>query len=228
LSESTKQARAAAYISFTGFLSRRTEGMIKKGSPSKEIVSRTFYQIRDKVKSNALNQKQWLSFLHELKKINTRDALIAKMILQGGKRKSEVLQIKVSDINFEKNEISYKQLKTKGMEKIIIITYPQYVMEELFLYLKGRTEGYVFITSTGNRISPSQLNRSFQSVGKKIGVPFRITPHTLRTSTITFLSSQGFSDSDILKVTGHSSAKMIRLYDKSETALNITKQINLI
>lgn len=41
-SECTRQARAACYISFTGFLSRRFGGMIKKAVPSKRGRAKPF------------------------------------------------------------------------------------------------------------------------------------------------------------------------------------------
>jgi len=47
--ECTRQARAACYISFTRFLSRRTEGMIKKAIPSKEGNSKTFFRVFEKL-----------------------------------------------------------------------------------------------------------------------------------------------------------------------------------
>ncbi len=86
LSECSKQARAACYISLTRFLSRRTQGVIPKATPSREGVSKTFYRVRDKVATEAMTRAQWSDFLEELHKINPRDCLIAKIILQGGKR----------------------------------------------------------------------------------------------------------------------------------------------
>ncbi len=94
--ETTKQSRAACFISFTGFLDQRTEGVIKKAVPSREGVNRTFFKVRDEVTTKALNQSQWLSFLSALDNINHRDCLIAKTILQGAKRKSEVLELRLS------------------------------------------------------------------------------------------------------------------------------------
>jgi hypothetical protein len=69
-SETTRQARAAAFISFTRFLSRRTEGVIKKALPSREGVTKTFFRVHDKVVSNAMTQAQWSRFFQELEKIN--------------------------------------------------------------------------------------------------------------------------------------------------------------
>jgi integrase/recombinase XerD len=49
--ESTRQARAACYISFTGFLNRRLQGFIKKALPSKEGSAKTFFRTGEKVKN---------------------------------------------------------------------------------------------------------------------------------------------------------------------------------
>ena len=62
----------------------------------------------------------------------------------------------------------------------------------------------------------------------KANVPFRVTPHTLRSSNVTFLKQQGFADSEIMKVTGHASADMIYAYDKSNRADNASKRVNLV
>lgn len=130
-SETTRQSRAACFISFTGFLDRRTEGVIKKAVPSREGVNRTFFKVHDEVVTEAMNQCQWIAFLSELEKINHRDCLIAKTILQGAKRKSEVLELKLNQINWKTREISFKQKKTGGREQITVITYPDEFMGQL-------------------------------------------------------------------------------------------------
>ena len=116
-SEATRQARAALYCAFTRFLSRQTEGMIRKAVPSREGTTKTFFKIRETVATRPLKRQQWEKFLKELEKINTRDALIAKLMLQGGKRKSEVLSLQFEQLNWENHPITYSQVKTRGMVK---------------------------------------------------------------------------------------------------------------
>ena len=137
-SEATRQARAAGYISFTAFLQRRTQGVINKAISNKEGVSKTFFKIRDKVKTPTLTKKQTINFFIELKKINYRDYLIAKVILQGGKRKGEVLALERKNIDFENNRITFKQSKTRGVIKQTVVNYPEVFMNELGDYLKKR------------------------------------------------------------------------------------------
>lgn len=227
LSECTKQARAACYISFTRFLSRRTHGIISKAIPSREGAAKTFYRVREKVATHAMTRSQWIAFLHELQKINSRDCLIAKIILQGGKRMSEVLSLHTGQIDYLTNEITFQQSKTKGYEKETVITYPQAVFDELKEYIGGR-DGLVFITKNGQRVMPNQLAVTLEKAGAQAKIPFKVTPHVLRASTVTYLKREGFADSEIMKVTGHASAEMVHAYDKSERAQNASKKVSLV
>lgn len=92
----------------------------------------------------------------------------------------------------------------------------------------GDREGFVFLSAKGNPVILNQVANTFARAGKKAGIPFKVTPHVLRASAETYLKQQGFADSDIMKITGHSSGEMIRAYDKSERADNATKKISLV
>ena len=227
ISECSKQARAACFIAFTRFLSRHTDGMIKRAVPCKEGTAKTFFRVREKVKTNAMTHKEWSLFLRELGATNMRDCLIAKLILQGGKRISEVLSLTRDQIDFDAREITFKQSKTRGCQKETVITYPQSIMDELKDYL-GERRGHVFITYRGNAVVQTQLAYTFSLAGNRAKISFKVTPHVLRATTVTYLKREGFGDSDIMKVTGHSSAEMVHAYDKSERSNNPTKVISLI
>ena len=226
-SECSRQARAAAYISFTSYLCRQTDGIIKKALPNREEANKTFKRVHKHVVTEAMTQAQWISFFEELKKINSRDCLLAKIALQGGKRIGEVLSLTTDKIDWNANQITFKQLKTRGAIEETVITYPLSVMSELRQYIDGR-EGLVFVTRTGKRIPMCQLATTFEKAGKLAKIPFKVTPHVLRASTVTYLKQQGFSDSDIQKVTGHASSEMVNAYDKSSRADNASKKVSLI
>jgi integrase/recombinase XerD len=225
--ESTRQARAACYISFTGFLNRRLQGVVKKALPSKEGITKTFFRISDKVKTQAMTQAQWITFFKELEKINPRDCLIGKIILQGGKRVNEVLSLQTYQIDWERSEITFMQSKMKGVYKETVITYSDSIMKSLRNYIGDRI-GSVFITKFGKSVMINQIAVTFAKAGKKAGIPFKVTPHVLRASTVTYLKQQGFHDSDIMRVTGHASSEMVFAYDKSARADNASKKVNLI
>ncbi|MFQ5729323.1 MAG: tyrosine recombinase XerC [Waddliaceae bacterium] len=227
MKETTRQARAALYISFTRYLSRRFKGIFVKAMPSREGNEKTFYRVHEKVVTEAMNQNQWTAFFAELEKINPRDALIGKVALQGGKRISEVLSIHTEQLDWEKREITFTQSKTRGVSKQTVITYSESIMEALG-NLTGDSEGYVFLSATGNPVILNQVANTFARAGKKADIPFKVTPHVLRASAVTYLKQQGFSDGEIMKITGHASGEMIRAYDKSERADNPTKKVNLV
>jgi integrase len=227
MKETTKQARAALYISFTRYLSRRFKGMFTKAMPSREGNEKTFFRVHEKVVTEALNLQQWTAFFSELEAINPRDALIGKIALQGGKRIREVLSLRTEQINWDSREITFTQSKTRGVSKQTVITYPQSVIEAL-KKLVGERVGRVFITTNEKPVVLNQVARTFALAGKRAKIPFTVTPHVLRASAVTYLKQQGFSDSDIMKITGHASGEMIRAYDKSERADNPTKKISLL
>jgi integrase/recombinase XerD len=225
--EATKQLRAACYSSFTRFLHRRTGGLMRKAIPSKEGHQKTFFHIRDKVVTPAMNRAQWTRFISCLEMVNKRDALIGKVILQGGKRSCEVLTMTHDMINFAENKITFKQSKTQGVEKHTVITYPQYLMDELKEYL-GEREGLVFLTRNGRKVTRLQIALTFEKAGNMADIPFKVTPHVLRASAVTYLKKEGFSDSDIMKVTGHTSVESVHAYDKSDMEDNPTRLVSLV
>jgi integrase len=78
-----------------------------------------------------MTQSQWILFLDALEQISPRECLIAKLILQGGKRVNEVLSLQTQHIDWDRRKIVFEQSKTKGLKKATVITYPQSVMEKL-------------------------------------------------------------------------------------------------
>jgi integrase len=201
--------------------------MIPRVIPCKDEGNKTFRKVRDVVDTDAMTQVQWLSFFEALEAINARDCLIAKIILQGGKRVQEVLSMMCDAIDWDNRQITFKQSKTKGVDRETVITFPESIMSALKEYIGDRME-LVFITRTGKEIPRLQLAITFEKAGAIAKIPFKVTPHVLRATTVTYLKQQGFSDSDIMKVTGHASSEMVNAYDKSSRADNASRKVSLI
>lgn len=226
--EATKQARAAAFISLTRYLQRATGGLIRAAVPNHEKTRPTFRQVRITASTQSLTKVQWTKFLLSLKETSFRDYLVAKMILQGAKRVSEVLTARIEQIDWDKSQIVFKQLKSKEIEKFTIITYPKEFMQELKQYLGERKEGLIFRTRFAQSLTQAHVYRAFAAAGKKSGAPFTVHPHVLRASAITYLSMQGYSADQIMKVSGHADAKLVRYYDKTPIENNPSKEVNLL
>lgn len=222
--EATRQNRAALFVSFTGFLQRRTKGVIRKAVPNKEGTGKTFSKIRDKCTTRAMSQAQWTVFLASFS--FPRDSLIAKVVLGGGKRIGEVLGLSWDKVDFDEKVIHFAVSKSR-VEKEVVITYPQHLFDHLSLLTSPR-DGLVFVTRTGRKISHKHIYSSFVRAGKKAKIPFRVTPHVLRASCVTYLVSNGYSSEQIKLVTGHSTADGVLYYDKRSAADNLTKKISLV
>ena len=119
----TREARISCFLAFTRYLSRKTEGIIRRGVPSKEGIEKTFSPKPRKVKTAALTRSQLIIFFEELEKINSRDTMIAKLCLHGAKRINEVLCLKTDQIDYEKRQITFKQSKSKIADDFTIISF---------------------------------------------------------------------------------------------------------
>ncbi len=234
LSEATKQARAALYISLTRFLSRKTKGIVKRAIPNSDgtlNTTKTFGAVREKVKSEALSPVEWARLIEALH--NGRDAIIVKLCLQGAKRISEVLNLTIDKVDCDKRKATFQQSKTGGIEKEITVTMPESLAEDLRVYIGDRKEGFVFETRTRKPVLYTQVYEAMKRAAVKAklaknGKPINVHPHTMRCSAITFLRSQGVSDCEILRLTGHSSTKMLNQYDKTSQEENASKRFALV
>jgi len=223
----TREARISCFLSFTRYLCRKTEGLIRRGVPSKDGIERTFSPKPKKVKKNAMTRSQLINFFENLDMINPRDAMIARVCLHGAKRISEVLGLKTDQIDYDKKQIVFKQSKSRIFDDFTIISFEKgsamLLFEELKRYI-GERKGLVFVTANGKEIKKTQLDRTFSKAGKNGGIPFRVSPHNLRATAVTLWKEDGFSDSMIMHATGHASSEMVNCYDKSDLANNVTKK----
>lgn len=226
LSESSIQARSACYISFTKFLNKWSRGKVCYAVPSRTFGKETFFKVRENIKTNILSKNQWLIFFEALKNVSFRDYLISKLIVQGIKGVGDVLNLKVSQLDFENKRISFCIRRRKNRFSSIQITYPASLFSELRSYIGDRKD-WVFISSAGNKVNISVVYKSFNLAEKSLCLPFKITPRVLRASALSHLKKLGFSDYDIIRVSGHSSLEMMKAYNISVSE-NISSHISLI
>ncbi|MBW2977487.1 site-specific integrase, partial [Candidatus Woesearchaeota archaeon] len=189
----------------------------------------TFKKIRSVATTEALSEKEVVLFLKALNSINHRDYLIAKTILQGAKRLDEVLTAKISQIDWEGKKITFRQSKSRELEQVTVIHYPENFMEELREYIGDRDkEEWIFITTKGNRVVQPHIFRSFVNAGKIGGISKKVTAHTLRATAITVLTNKGYNVEQIMKVSGHATPNCVSYYDKTPIEKNITEEVALI
>lgn len=226
--EATKQARAAAFISFTGFLQRKTEGLIKKVVTNRDKGRKTFQKIRDKTITDVLSLAEVEKFLRVLKAKSLRNYLVGAIQLQGAKRISEVLEARIEDIYWEKDLVIFKQKKSSLVEKQTQVFFPGHLMRSLKEYLGERQRGLIFVTRSGRRLTRFDVRQFYQAAYHKAGINKKGLTHILRATTITELCRKGFGLEEIRTLSGHESSQMVSYYDRSEEERNPSRRFTMV
>ncbi|WP_080475500.1 integrase pGP7-D [Chlamydia trachomatis] len=215
VSEASKQARAACYISFTKFLYRLTKGYIKPAIPLKDFGNTTFFKIRDKIKTESISKQEWTVFFEALRIVNYRDYLIGKLIVQGIRKLDEILSLRTDDLFFASNQISFRIKKRQNKETKILITFPISLMEELQKYTCGRN-GRVFVSKIGIPVTTSQVAHNFRLAEFHSAMKIKITPRVLRASALIHLKQIGLKDEEIMRISCLSSRQSVCSYCSGE------------
>ena len=144
----------------------------------------------------ALSFYDWRAFADEIYGMNLRDELIARTIIQGAHKISEVLDLRVDQVDFENKGIHFKK---KGGEEFYFCDTS--FIDELNEYVgltayQRKNSSFLFITRTGQRVARSRLNYSFARASAKCGIK-KVYPEVLRATWVT-LKLQGYGNRAIV------------------------------
>lgn len=135
-----------------------------------------------------------------------RNYSIVTIISYAGLRISEVLNLKLDDIDLTSKELIVKEGKG-DKERIVYINSK--IVEAVKEYLKVRKEdstNYLFISNKGGKIDRTVINKVFKKYSDKI------TPHTLRHFYCSNALESGFSVHEVANQAGHSNIHTTLLY----------------
>jgi len=145
-----------------------------------------------------------------------RNKLIVELFYSTGIRRSELINIKISDIDFA-NEI-VKVLGKRNKERFIPLL--ESVQKTLKKYIEIRSEistnlSYLFLTKNGKIIYDTLvyrvINNYFSSVSSKV----KKSPHIIRHSFATHLLNEGADLNSVKELLGHSSLASTQVYTHS-------------
>ncbi len=89
-----------------------------------------------------MNQQQWVDWLQYLKVMNRRDWIIARVVLGGCRRISEVLELDVSSLDIANGQICFNISKSK-VQKQVVITYSKGLINDIKAHVGQRKEGWL-------------------------------------------------------------------------------------
>ena len=133
-----------------------------------------------------------------------------------GMRVSELVNLKVSDIDF--NEDVIRVMGKGSKERIVPINETSeralkiYINEHRNFLLKTNDSDYVFINNFGKRISRVGFFKIIKALCKENGIDKNVSPHTLRHSFATHLLNNGADLRIIQELLGHSNLTTTQIY----------------
>lgn len=141
---------------------------------------------------------------------NLKHKCILMLLYSAGLRRSELINLKISDVDSERMVIHVTGAKGKK-DRITLLS--EKLLELLRHYYKGyRPKYYLFEGQAGGKYSPTSVANILRSAAQKAGIRKQVTPHMLRHSFATHLLEQGTDLRYIQELLGHNSSKTTEIY----------------
>lgn len=149
------------------------------------------------------------------KPIGQRNLLIIRMLYATGVRVSELVNIRLSNINIDERTI---KILGKGSKERIVV-FGNNTKEILTLYLSdGRNRlskdnnDYLFLNKDGNKISDRYVREIINDIIIKASISMHVSPHMLRHTFATSMLNNGADLVSVKDLLGHESLNTTSIY----------------
>lgn len=153
-------------------------------------------------------------------KLGQRNRLILEILYATGIRVSELINIKIKDINFDNKTIL---ILGKG-NKERYVNYGEYCDNILNLYLKDgylllntNNSEYLLLNDRGGNLTDRGVRYVLSKIIENTSINKNISPHMIRHSFATHLLNNGCSLLTVQKLLGHESIKATQIYTHVDT-----------
>ena len=146
---------------------------------------------------------------------SVRNKLIIELLYSTGIRRSELINLKLCDIDFNQNQI--KVLGKRNKERYIPLLTNVQDSIRLFLGFRDKIKltknsEYLFLTKKGKKIYNNLVYRVVKSYFKDVSSKVKRSPHILRHSFATHLINNGADLNSVKELLGHSSLASTQVY----------------
>ncbi|MFC1617657.1 tyrosine-type recombinase/integrase [Patescibacteria group bacterium] len=143
---------------------------------------------------------------------NPKHKLAIALAYAAGLRVSEVVCLKVSDVDMAELTIHIKQAKGK---KDRLTIFPEKLRNDFANLLVGKDKDeYVFESNRGGKLTTASLQKTFRRTLKNTGINKPATFHSLRHSFATHLLENGVDVRYVQELLGHSNIRTTQQYTK--------------
>nr|WP_315158732.1 tyrosine-type recombinase/integrase [uncultured Flavobacterium sp.] len=215
VSNGTVNRKIASLKAFYKFLLKIKQIQVNPLLKHKALKTEKKLQIpfSEKELTDALSQNSVAEGFQEV-----RDKLIVELFYTAGIRRTELIHLKLSNVNLGAGTI--KVLGKRDKERILPVL--PVVIQQFQLYLKERSllgyiedEQYLFVTKKGLKLSDSFVYRLINSYFSTVSEKVKKSPHILRHTFATHLLNNGADLNSVKELLGHSSLASTQIYTHS-------------
>ncbi len=175
-------------------------------------MANRFYELERPIKKESLPKV--ISKESVVKMINTCNNLKHRCIIQllysAGLRRSELLNLKIKNINSDRMTITV--VEGKGKKDRITLLSHKMLIDLRRYFLKYRPKEMLFEGEGGKPYSASSVSKIVSRAARKAGIHQNVTPHVLRHSFATHLLESGTDIRYIQTLLGHNSTRTTEIY----------------
>ncbi len=150
-----------------------------------------------------------------------RDRLIIHVLYATGMRRSELINLKLSDVNFEANTI--KVLGKRNKERIVPMLRETKAHFKSYFNHRNQLEkiadkNFVLLSKSGNKIYENLVYRIINKYFREVSTKVKTSPHILRHTFATHLINKGADLNAVKELLGHSSLASTQVYTHNSIA----------
>jgi integrase/recombinase XerD len=141
---------------------------------------------------------------------NLKHKSIIMLLYSGGLRLSEVINLKITDIDYNSMTITIRQAKGKKDRQVMLSDQFLICLREY--YFKYKPSNYLFEGQNSLQYSGRSIQQIVKESAIKTGVNKKVSPHILRNSFATHLLETGTDIRYIQELLGHNHLNSTKIY----------------
>ena len=145
-----------------------------------------------------------------------RDRAMLGLLYATGLRVSELIQVRISDL--DSSEGTIRVIGKGNKQRLVPVgrsalqSIDDYLAQERPRLLKGRVSAYLFVTKRGTRMTRQGFWKLLRGHGKTAGLFRRLSPHVLRHTFATHLLEGGADLRSVQTMLGHADIGTTQIY----------------